>query len=229
MKVEAVVFDWDGTLVDIDDREFSSVNKALTRLGSKSLSKQEFIRRYYSTPYTNAGSRMLLRKALNEGELAEKAVQIHAKEFSESVQLARLQKEAFNTLKTLKQKNISLAVATARRHTAATEREMQYLKVDKFFDALVTLEDLDIQTQKKRIFSIIANVRAEQFEKALDLLGRMVSKAMVVGDAWWDIRGAKQAGTTSVWVRTGFGLHNDFSNEQPDITLNSLKDLLEYI
>jgi len=50
MKVEAIIFDWDGTIVDIDDRELLSVNEALTSIGLKALSRQEFITGYYSTP-----------------------------------------------------------------------------------------------------------------------------------------------------------------------------------
>jgi phosphoglycolate phosphatase-like HAD superfamily hydrolase len=229
MKVEAIIFDWDGTIVDIDDRELLSVNEALTSIGLKALSRQEFITGYYSTPYTNAGSRMLLRKVLVEEELAEKAAEIHAKEFSRSFELTRLQEAAFNTLKALKQKRILLAVATVRRHKNVVEQEMEYLKVDRFFDVLVTLEDLSIHTQRKQIFSIIADVRAEQFRKALASLGRDRSKAIVVGDGWWDIRGARQAEITSVWVKTGFGLHNDFSKEQPDTTISNLGELLRFV
>jgi len=85
MKVEAVIFDWDGTIVDIDDRELFSVNEALTSIGLKALSRREFITGYYSTPYTNAGSRMLLRKVLVEEELAEKATEFTQKNFPEAL------------------------------------------------------------------------------------------------------------------------------------------------
>ena len=205
MEVEAIVLDWDGIIVDVDDREFSCINKALESVGSRALSRQEYVRRYYSTPYTMAGPRLLLKGIIEDEKVAEKAIKTYNDKFSECIRLTRLQEGAFDTLEALKRQNIRLAVATLRRNRKVVEREMSLLGIGEFVDVLVTRENLEPRLQKKPIFNVIAEVRAEQFVKALTLLKKEVSKAIVVGDSWWDIRGAKKERMVSAWVKTGFG------------------------
>ncbi len=65
--------------------------------------------------------------------------------------------------------------------------------------------------------------------KALSLLQKKPSQAIVVGDSWWDIRGASRINATSVWVRTRFGAYNNFSKERLSIVLDNLGALLKHI
>ena len=46
VKMETAVFDWDGTLVDIDEKRFLCINEALANIGSPKLSKQSYINGY---------------------------------------------------------------------------------------------------------------------------------------------------------------------------------------
>lgn len=46
VKMETTVFDWDGTLVDVDEKEFLCINEALANIGSPKLSKQSYINGY---------------------------------------------------------------------------------------------------------------------------------------------------------------------------------------
>lgn len=107
MKVEAVIFDWDGTLVDLDGRELHCINKALASVGSPMITKQHFIEGYYSRPHQEFWARNLIRKNLGEETAAEKAIEIYSNEFSKTLHLLKLQEKAFNVLKALKS-NFSL-------------------------------------------------------------------------------------------------------------------------
>jgi len=59
----------------------------------------------------------------------------------------------------------------------------------------------------------------------LNQLKLRVEDAFLVGDSWWDVRAGKSLGIKTVLVRTGFSLYNNFSNENPDITVDSLDNL----
>jgi pyrophosphatase PpaX len=229
VKIETIVFDWDGTLVDIDEREFVCVNEALVSIGSPKLSKRDYIRGYYSSPYENAGARLLLRRILTEPERADQAIALYSKKFSETISLTRLQEGAYSLLHALRKKGMPLAVATLRRNRKIVEQEMDHLKIKDLVDALVTLEDMALERQTQPIFGVVADVRAEQFAKAVSMLEKTPSQAMIVGDAWWDIRAAKKIHATSVWVKTCFGIYNDFSKEQPDIAIDNLRELPKHI
>jgi len=228
MKLRPVIFDWDGTIVDIDDRERTSVNAALASVGSPLLSIQDFVKGYYSHPYKEAGSRMLLRKLLSNTNIVERAIEAYSEEFAKTAKLTKLQRAAFGTLQALKGRGVPLAVATLRRSQALVEQEMKYLGIDKFIEVIVTREHINPELQKRPIFSIIAEVRAKQFAEALSLLQTKPLETMVVGDSWWDIRAAKKMRAISVWVKTGFGVYTDFSEEQPDIVLDSIDELLAH-
>ncbi len=228
-RVEAVVFDWDGTLINLDERELHCINEALTSVGSSAISMKEFIVGYYSHPYKSAGGRNLIRKILGDEATADEAVEIYSNEFRKTVRLVKLQENTLNVLQALKIKGLSLAIATLRRRRSLVEQELKYLEIDRFFDVLVTREDLKPEPGMKFSLSIVVESRVKQFIKTLTLLRKEPSKTIVVGDSWWDVRAAKQVRAITAWVKTGFGAHNNFSREEPNIMLNCLEQLLEYV
>jgi phosphoglycolate phosphatase-like HAD superfamily hydrolase len=229
VKTGTVIFDWDGTLADIDEREYLCINEALASIGSPKLSRKDYVDGYYSKPYENPGARLLLRKILNDKKKAEEAINAYSKRFSETISLTRLQDGAYALLQNLKRKQTPVAVATLRRSRKVFEEEMRHLSIKDCVDVLVTLEDMPPGSQTQRIFSVVAKVRADQFSKALSLLKKPPSEAIIVGDAWWDIRATKEIHALSVWVKTGFGTYHDFRTEQPDIIIENLKELAEKI
>jgi len=230
VKVEAVIFDWDGTLVDLDARELQSINKALASVGLPTISISDYIERYYSHPYKDFGARSLLRKVISNEKAVEKAIEIYSHEFWNTGHLIKLQEKAFDVLRSLKHRGLSLAVATLRRRRMLVEQELLCLKINEFVDALVTREDIEVQPLLKTpSLTLVVKLRRRQFTKALDLLRKEPSQTMIVGDSWWDIRAAKHVRAIAVWVKTGFGAYNDFSLEKPDIKLNNLEELLEHL
>jgi phosphoglycolate phosphatase-like HAD superfamily hydrolase len=167
------------------------------------------------------------KENLDDKTAVEKAVEIYSNEFSKT--LHRIKEKASNVLKALQSKHLSLAVATLGKRRMLIEREMQYLKINKFVDTLVTRQDIEVQPWIKPSLSLVTELRTQQFTKTLTLLRTEPSQTIIVGDSWWDIRASKRIQAITTWVKTGFGAYNDFSNEKPDITLNNLEDLLKHI
>jgi phosphoglycolate phosphatase-like HAD superfamily hydrolase len=54
-------------------------------------------------------------------------------------------------------------------------------------------------------------------------------EVFLVGDSWWDVRAGKKLGIKTVLVHTGFASFNDFSKENPDLTVSSLIELRELL
>lgn len=54
-------------------------------------------------------------------------------------------------------------------------------------------------------------------------------KVLVIGDTDVDLRFAKNAGVASCWAAYGYGKQNECIDLQPDITINSLSDLLSVL
>ena len=63
--MKGAVFDWDGTLVDIDQREFHCINKALAEHGEGEVSQEFYVHNYYQRPFeVGSGPRMVIETAL---------------------------------------------------------------------------------------------------------------------------------------------------------------------
>ena len=63
--MKGAVFDWDGTLASIDDREFYCINHALTENGSTPINNEFYIKNYYLRAYEEGtGPRMVMETAL---------------------------------------------------------------------------------------------------------------------------------------------------------------------
>src|SRR5258708_40101473 len=64
--LKGAIFDWDGTLAQIDDREFYCINQTLTAHHSKPIDEEFLVRNYYQRAYEiGTGSRMVLEAALS--------------------------------------------------------------------------------------------------------------------------------------------------------------------
>jgi phosphoglycolate phosphatase-like HAD superfamily hydrolase len=222
--LKGAVFDWDGTLVDIDQREFHCINKALQAQGARTVDRSFYIQNFYRRPFeVGTGPRMVLDAAL-AGKKVEEAYETYRRLFADTVDRARLHTGALELLQVLKERRFKIGVATMRVNRSVVESELSSLEVERFVDVLLTREDLGFKR------------RLESLEEAMDKRVRLVSKALerlnldprdsfLVGDSWWDIRAGKQLGMKAVMVLTGFSSHNDFSSEKPDLTVKSLEDL----
>jgi len=228
-KVEAVILDLDGTLLDIDQRELHSINKALSAIGKPVLSVQSFIKEYYSRPYEQVGTRALLTKVIGDEAIAQHATKIYRHEFWRTMHLNKRHEGVMEVMRTLKDKKVPVAVATLRARRALVEQEIQRFHIDDFVAFLVTREDVEDPSGLPPSLSVVTEARRQQFQKTLTLLKSEPSNTLIVGDAWWDIRAAKQIQARIVWVKTGFGAHYDFSQEKPDITIMNLMELLTHI
>jgi phosphoglycolate phosphatase-like HAD superfamily hydrolase len=225
--LKGTIFDWDGTLAQIDDREFYCINQTLTAHHSKPIDQEFLIKNYYQRAYEiGTGPRMVLETALSRENVARinDVYETYRKLFRDTVDKAKLQNGALELLSTLKAHGFRLGIATMRFTRSVVAAELDLLKVSPLIEVLFTREDLGPSRGLESLDEVV-DKRKQLVLRALDRLKLRVADSFLVGDSWWDVRAGKKLGIRTVLVRTGFARYNDFSKEGADVTVNSLVEL----
>ena len=224
--MKGIVFDWDGTLADIDERELYCINTALATANIGPVSREFYVQNYYRRAYEiGTGPRMVLKATVGGKNLDfERVYESYRKLFSDTASRAKLQHGALELLDSLKKASWQIAIATMRFTRSTIESELLNLGVDKFIQLFLTREDMGFN---RRLGSLKETVD-QRVMLVTSTLGKLRFEARdtpLVGDSWWDIRAGKQLGMKTILVMTGFSSHNDFSSENPDLTVRSLSEL----
>ncbi len=224
--MKGAVFDWDGTLVDIDEREFHCINETLHIHNLEPITREFFVHNYYRRPFElGTGPRMVLEAALAEKTWkTDSLYETYRNLFAESIEKANLQDGALDLLRFLKEKEYRLGIATMRFTRSTVGRELKALGVDSLADILLTREDLGVNRPLRSLEETV-DQRVQLIAKTLDSLELSPQDAFLVGDSWWDIRAGKRVGMKTVLIQTGFSLYNDFLSEKPDLIVKSLHEL----
>jgi phosphoglycolate phosphatase-like HAD superfamily hydrolase len=229
MSLKGAIFDWDGTLASIDEREFYCINHALREEGANTIDREFYVNNYYRRAYElGTGPRMVLETALTDRPtvVVEKAYESYRKHFQSSADKAILQRGAIEILTALKQARFKIGVATMRFTRWVVESELKLLGVTPFLDLLKTRQDLGVSGRLGSLEETV-NQRIQLVTGELTELKLDIGDAFLVGDSWWDIRAGRQIGIKTALVKTGFAAYNDFSSEGPDLTVSSLSELRE--
>ena len=229
--MKGAVFDWDGTLASIDEREFYCINHALTEHGSKPINNEFYLKNYYLRAYEEGtGPRMVLETALTGKSRAviEAVYESYRKIFQATAERATLQTGAIEILKALKRAGFKIGIATMRYTKWVVESELKHMAVAPHVDLLLTRQDLGVRGTLGSLEETV-NQRAKLVTRTLGEIGLRPDEAFLVGDSWWDVRAGKQLGIRTVLVKTGFASHNDFTRENPDLTVSSMDELREIL
>jgi phosphoglycolate phosphatase-like HAD superfamily hydrolase len=229
--LKGAVFDWDGTLASIDEREFYCINHALAEHGSRPIDNQFYVKNYYLRAYEEGtGPRMVLETALGgKGRPINEAVyESYRKIFQATAEKATLQTGSIEILKALKREGIKIGIATMRYTKWVVESELKHLGVTPLVDLLLTRQDLGVGGTLGSLEETVSQ-RARLVTKALGEIRLAPDDAFLVGDSWWDVRAGKRLGIRTVLVKTGFASYNDFSKENPDLTVSSMNELREIL
>ncbi len=102
--MKGAIFDWDGTLLDIDGREFYCINAALKAHGIASVTHDFFIHNYYRRPFeVGTGPRMVLETAIRGKNVEPDIVVL---ELTGKVTLGRESQRLEGLVKELLQQNV---------------------------------------------------------------------------------------------------------------------------
>ena len=212
-RVNTVLFDLDGTLMDSNDLIVESWQYTVKSLTGREISAEEV--------YTTFGEMLIdsMRRLLPEVD-AELARDFF-RDYQRGIFLERIKlfDGAEEVLGKLKDAGFKLAIVTSRLKTSA-ERGLAHLEIAGFFDAVLTASDTDkFKPDPAPIFMI------------LDMVGSKPEEAIFIGDSKQDIEAGAYAGVLTALVDWSIALPPEKRMEEPvpDFVISSLLEILDLL
>ena len=199
-KLKAVLFDFDGVIVDSFEAWFSVFNHFRKDLNLKEISREEFRKNVWGGSVEADTKNYYKNKDVKEIEKAYRNL------IQRYIQKSKLLPDTIKVLKAIKNKKIKIGLVTNtfRKPTLET---LKFHKIKNYFDAIVTSDD--VEKAKPYPDSIL---------KACEKLDVTVDEIIYVGDTKHDFKAGKAASCFVVGLNT-----------HGDLIINRLSDLLRLI
>lgn len=216
LKVAAVIFDLDGTLIDSAPIYYDLIDVIFERLNIPPVPKSILSEAMKNGEFE--WDLVLPDEMKNRKEhLVEKSREIiddiAPSMFHDQVKLIPGAAEA---LKDIVAKGLKLALVTSslREYMAVKLDPLAKAGVDKLFETIITADD--VQNKKPH---------GEPLVTCCDKLGLAPGGCVYVGDTRVDIKAGKAAGMQTVAVLTGFDDYDALQRHTPDVIIESVSDL----
>ena len=209
MKIQNLLFDLDGTLVDSSQTISASIEFALENMGIDSANR---------TPVEKVIGASLFDIFRNEFDLTDEqayvAIELYREHYDSLNQAGTLVYDNIrDVLPRLRTAGYRLFIATVKP-TQIAEKVLSDLDLRSWFDG-VAGSSMDSERRDKS--SIIAH--------ALRKFDLDPSCSMMIGDRDQDITGAKENGLAAMAVTYGFGSREELHSVQPDHTVDGSEEI----
>jgi HAD superfamily hydrolase (TIGR01509 family) len=208
-KISGVMFDWDGVLLDSLGASFNVYNKIFAKIGTKQLTKDEFLG-LQSPNWYEFYSKLGLPTSLWK-EVDDVWMQLYKEE------RPHLHPDAMKCLTDLKASRFRLALVS-NGSKARVERELGRFGLKPFFLSVFCGE----KKEELKPSSVM-------LERALVAIGLPPQSAVYVGDAPADVQAAKSAGVLSVAVARGPIQEERLRAENPDCVFGGLGEMTDFL
>jgi HAD superfamily hydrolase (TIGR01662 family) len=220
LKVAAVIFDLDGTLIDSIDIYFTIVENALKRLNLPAVSRNRILEAAESEEFK--WELVLPQDVLNrKEEIIDEAWalinEIAPQMFADNLELIPGAGHIVESLSSNGLK-IGLVTSTQRQYLKTKMQPLKNAGVDTLFEAIITSDD----TEKRKPAPDPLITCAQQ----LDI---KPGNCVYVGDTTTDMKAGKAAGMLTIGVLTGFDEYEALEKEKPDAIIENVQNLLEVI
>ena len=209
LRVKVILFDLDGTIFDIAERDAYARYQALNDLGYH-VSLDDVRKRYRY----GIGSMGILKELgirlpeEREKDYIEKSF-AHFTNRENALKLTKIHNGAFDVLSTLSKK-YKLGLVTSRDNLSSTEEELDWFGIREHFTLIVTRE---VAARHYRVGKIpllpFEEQRTKLYRCAIALLKLNPDEMLCVGDAVSEIEPAKKLGINVIGVLTGFSSKED--------------------
>ncbi|MFZ5647283.1 MAG: HAD-IA family hydrolase [Bacillota bacterium] len=209
MKLKALLFDLDGTLINSIPLITWSFQKTFE---------------YFGLPWRNG--EVLKTIGIPLREVAERYMPGRAGEFIEKYTLFQREKHmnyikpypgTAETMEFIKNCGYCTAVVTSKRKSPAL-KDLEITGLDKYFDITVAVEDVSRPKPDP-----------EPVLKALALLNIKPGNALFVGDSWYDIMSGRQAGVATVGVTWGMASRGELVEKKAQLVVDSWQELINHL
>ena len=226
-NVKAILFDLDGTIFDITERDAFARYKALNELGYN-VSFDE-VREHYHHGIGRMGIIKKLGIKLTEKKTRE-YIEARFAYFTnrEAVSLTKIHNDACDVFSILSKK-YKLIIVSSRDALSSTEEELELFDIRKFFSLIVTREVAARYYGVKCIPLLPFQEQREKLYKCAIGLTKIDPEHMLcVGDSVGELEPAKKLGIKTIGVLTGFSSKEEI--EKASIpTIHNLTQLIKIL
>ncbi|MBQ6271611.1 MAG: HAD family hydrolase [Clostridiales bacterium] len=215
MDIQAVIFDFDGTLADTRKLIVTAKQEMMKELGLKVLDEKTCASSIGLTAY-DAFSRDYPELSSEEVEVLVKTYRAKFEELKTSMP-PDLFPGVDKVFSELKKRGIALAIATSRNRKSLLEFVGNWGMTDDF-SVILCAEDTDK-----------VKPEPEPVLKTLEALSIAHDQALVVGDMPVDILMGKRAGAFACGVTYGNSNREELLASGADFVIDSMEELLRYI
>ncbi len=205
--IKAVLFDFDGTLINTNDLIFKSYEIAFREVFNRKIEMNEILTLYGKPLYPSL---------MKYGEEGERLYCIY-REFNETHhdELAKPFPGVFDGIKQLAKSGYKLGIVTSKR-PPLVKRGLEILKLTNMFDIIITPEDT--KETKPHPEPILLGC------KKLNILPE---NAIYVGDSIFDLEAGQAAGTQLCAVKYSVTPKEALLKFNPEYFVGSVKELAE--
>ena len=210
MKIDTVLFDLDGTLINTNELIIASFLHTLDH--------------YYPNEYTREKVIQFIGPSLHDSfggmnpEKAEEMIHMYRtfnhEKHDELVEEYETVKE---TVERLHEKGYKLGIVTTKRSETA-RMGLKLTGLDKYFPVLVAIDDVEK-----------VKPDPEPLLNALNQLNSTPERTVMVGDSQYDVLGGKNTGTKTAAVAWTIKGRDFLEAYEPDIMLETMADLLDFL
>lgn len=211
MKIDLIIFDLDGTLIDSKVDIANSVNYMLTELGLNCLKKETI----YS--YVGKGVPKLIERSITEKHLDkfDKAISLFRRYYSEHLlDITALYPNVKEILDHFKPKKKAIVTNKDERYTLPILKE---LAIFNYFEMVICGDSMN---NKKP--------HPEPINAVIDELKADKNRSLIVGDGSADITAGKGAKIRTCGVTYGFGSKEELQAADADIIIDDIIDLKKH-
>jgi 2-phosphoglycolate phosphatase len=211
VPLKAVLFDFDGTLIDSRKDIAAAANATRRHFGLSSLTEDEV------ESFVGNGVQVLLEKAMettDPGFIQESLV--YYKDFYREHCLDHTQvyPGVMELLEALRNHQVKMAVVS-NKSQEFTEQILEKLSLSSFFQAALGPES-----------TVNRKPNAEPLLTALRMIGAPTTGAVMIGDSVVDIQAGKAAGLPVGVVTQGYNSREALVTAQPDWMVDSLNEFI---
>ncbi|MGR5995961.1 pyrophosphatase PpaX [Bacillus cereus] len=207
MRINTVLFDLDGTLINTNELIISSFLHTLNTYYPNQYKREDVL------PFIGPSLHDTFSK-IDESKVEEMITSYRKFNHDHHDELVEEYETVYETVRELKKQGYKVGIVTTKARQTV-EMGLQLSKLDEFFDVVVTIDDVEH-----------VKPHPEPLQKALELLDAKPEEALMVGDNHHDIVGGQNAGTKTVAVSWTLKGRAYLEAYKPDFMLDKMSDLL---
>lgn len=210
MKIDTVLFDLDGTLINTNELIIASFLHTLDHYFPNEFTRERVIDFIGPSLHDSFSG-------LNPDKAEEMTVMYRTFNHQKHDELVEEYETVRETVQALHEKGYKLGIVTTKRSNTA-RMGLKLTGLDRYFPVLVGIDDVEK-----------VKPDPEPLMNALAQLGSSPDRTVMVGDSQYDILGGKNTGTKTAAVAWTIKGREFLEAYDPDVMLETMADLLTFL